>query len=428
MKRSLFLLITLLTLATPLAAADYHWIGGSGNWSDISHWATTSGGVITHDQVPTANDNVYFDANSFTGPGQVVIINNENIFCLNMDWTGATGSPVFQGDGDKVINIFGSLNFIPDMIFDFAGEVRFRAATQDAPLEPAGHHFGKSVIFVGDGGWILQDSIVVDSIIIINDGDLNTNSHNLEADMMHIHIQNSGTLTLGDSKITLNGTNIYYPVADNLFADFVLEIKALNVPFFIDPGNSLIEFTSSEVQVEIESTTPLALNDILFSNTNGEGALTQGYEPVSYGEIRYFNNGRIDLEMSAEHLILSPGKTYQFLSGFTYNIQQITANGNCLGTITIQGTESNGQSATFQSDGQSIEVHYVNLKNTTAAGTSTFTANNSADLGNNTGWTIIPRSVTDLYWVGDGRYLERSHALVANQRWTRGCLYPFRYR
>ena len=63
----------LFSLFLPISAfcADYYWIGGSGNWSDISHWATTSGGTVTHPQVPTANDNVFFDQNSFTAPGSL---------------------------------------------------------------------------------------------------------------------------------------------------------------------------------------------------------------------------------------------------------------------------------------------------------------------------------------------------------------------
>ena len=45
-------------------AANYYWVGGSGNWSDVSRWATNSGGSTFHTQPPTANDDVYFDGNS----------------------------------------------------------------------------------------------------------------------------------------------------------------------------------------------------------------------------------------------------------------------------------------------------------------------------------------------------------------------------
>jgi len=59
---SFILLTTIISRAT-----NYYWVGGSGNWSDYaSHWATTSGGSTFHSQVPTTNDDVFFDANSFT--------------------------------------------------------------------------------------------------------------------------------------------------------------------------------------------------------------------------------------------------------------------------------------------------------------------------------------------------------------------------
>ena len=399
-----------ILIATTLPAADYYWIGGSGNWSDISHWATTSGGFLTHDQVPTAEDDVYFDTSSFTGPDQVVLINNENIFCRRLDWSGATGSPVFRGTADKVINIFGDLHFVPDMVLDFGGEFRFQSATEATTVETADHPMGKSAVFKGSGGWLLAGAMVTDSAIVLNEGHLNTNSQPLESDFLHIRLQNAGQLTLGDSKITLNGKNQYFATNDNLYAIFVLEIRAHGPSFSIDPGNSLIECTSDEVQVDIESVTPLRLNDLLFSNTSGAAALVQGYEPVSYGEIRFNSSARVDFTMSAEHLVLTPGKTYDFLSNNTYSLQQITAAGDCLNTITMQERAGNDGPTVFASNGETIEVDYVNLKGIQATGSSNFIANNSADLGGNSGWTINERSVSNLYWVGDsGNWNDPNH-------------------
>ena len=399
--RHLLLLIPFCCLFTsPTFGADYYWIGGSGNWSDISHWATTSGGGITHSQVPTADDDVYFDINSFTGPGQIVVINNENIFCHNMDWTGATGTPFFQGDASKVINVFAGLNFIADMSFDFDGQIHFRAASTDEPIETAGHPMGNSIFFEGDGGWMLEDSIIVDSLIMLMDGHLNTNNHNLEARYMHVDIQNAGSLSLGNTKITLHGHNLYFNVGNDFIAYFPFDLTAINVPFSVDPGTSLIEFTSNDVETEFSATTPLQFNDIIFSNTSGNGAIVCTDQAVSFGTIQFNSNGRIDQEMSAQHLILSPGKNYRFLGAFTYNLNQITATGNCQATITLEGNIINGQGATFYSDGQAILLDYINLKSINATGSSTYTADNSVDLGDNSGWTIIPRTVQNLYWVG----------------------------
>ena len=53
--------------------ANRYWIGGSGNWSDPSHWSTTSGGTWDA-SVPTSADDVFFDASSHLGPE--LILNN----------------------------------------------------------------------------------------------------------------------------------------------------------------------------------------------------------------------------------------------------------------------------------------------------------------------------------------------------------------
>jgi hypothetical protein len=57
-------LLTFLCSITSLSAADYHWVGGSGNWSDLNHWATTSGGSIHPQIVPSPFDDIFFDGNS----------------------------------------------------------------------------------------------------------------------------------------------------------------------------------------------------------------------------------------------------------------------------------------------------------------------------------------------------------------------------
>ncbi|NRB62996.1 MAG: hypothetical protein HRU40_08250, partial [Saprospiraceae bacterium] len=113
-----FLLIPQLT-----NAIDYYWVGGSGNWSDISHWATSSGGTTFHNVAPTASDNVFFDANSFSGPGQVVLVNNDNIFCQDMSWSQVGGNPTVRATDSRLLNIIGSVQLDGNMIFDFAGDI-----------------------------------------------------------------------------------------------------------------------------------------------------------------------------------------------------------------------------------------------------------------------------------------------------------------
>lgn len=53
----------------PDLLGDRYWIGDTGLWTDTAHWSLTSGGTGGA-PVPTANNDVYFDSNSFTEEGQ----------------------------------------------------------------------------------------------------------------------------------------------------------------------------------------------------------------------------------------------------------------------------------------------------------------------------------------------------------------------
>jgi len=60
-------------------AADFYWVGNSGNWNDASHWSNTSGGTLGTG-TPSSNDDVFFDFNSFTQANQKVTITNNISF------------------------------------------------------------------------------------------------------------------------------------------------------------------------------------------------------------------------------------------------------------------------------------------------------------------------------------------------------------
>ena len=100
----------------------WYWVGGAGNWSDLSHWAATSGGPGNAPcQVPKNPDNVIFDKNSFTAANQRVTI-NINASCDSMIWRdpelsalkpelyiNGTGSPSLR------LDVYGSLFFAAGM-------------------------------------------------------------------------------------------------------------------------------------------------------------------------------------------------------------------------------------------------------------------------------------------------------------------------
>ena len=125
-RLSTLILILLGCLPHILNGADYYWVGGNGNWSDITHWMTTSGGTAQHNDLPTAADNVFFDANSFTAPNQSITIDLPNVFCRDLDFTAVTNNPALAGQAEYILNISGSARLSATMRYNFGGSLSFQ--------------------------------------------------------------------------------------------------------------------------------------------------------------------------------------------------------------------------------------------------------------------------------------------------------------
>ncbi|MEI6767220.1 MAG: hypothetical protein WCM76_16440, partial [Bacteroidota bacterium] len=91
----------------------FYWIGGSGNWTQATHWSFSSGGPACN-LVPGSQNNVFFDANSgFTSTSKTVTIDASNASCRNMDWTNAANVPVLTTtSSSNNLMIYGSLTLI----------------------------------------------------------------------------------------------------------------------------------------------------------------------------------------------------------------------------------------------------------------------------------------------------------------------------
>jgi hypothetical protein len=115
----MFAVLLLITAAFPLHAAKYYWVGGSGNWTDLSHWASTSGGTKQYLTLPGEFDDVIFDANSgFTSTSNVVTMDS-TAHCKDMNWTGATNTPVFTDvNAGFYLYVSGNITLSSGMTFD----------------------------------------------------------------------------------------------------------------------------------------------------------------------------------------------------------------------------------------------------------------------------------------------------------------------
>ncbi len=230
----LLAMLLLMAIQSPsVYALDYYWVGGSGNWSDHNnHWATTSGGNVFHDQVPTSMDNVFFDANSFP-MGGTVTIDPTIIYCMNMTWTGAGNMPTFFCPNDKQVWIYGSLALIPGMVWDVQGQVYFRAFEMGKTILTAGQVFKNHVYFDGSGGeWTLLDEFSTNQYLQIRSGTLRTNDQTVNVLHFQIICYNFSTTSvfLGASTVNIVGSLYIYNYCNSITFDAaILALKKVMI-------------------------------------------------------------------------------------------------------------------------------------------------------------------------------------------------------
>lgn len=72
-----------ITYSTTTAPSTFYWVGDTGTWSDPSHWSRSSGGTSAQ-TVPSSNDYVIIDENSFDGTDldEIVFTKDESVASL----------------------------------------------------------------------------------------------------------------------------------------------------------------------------------------------------------------------------------------------------------------------------------------------------------------------------------------------------------
>ncbi len=391
----LFLFLGLLS--TTLSGADYFWVGGSGDWSEISHWATSSGGTVTHSQAPTADDDVYFDGNSFTAANQIITLNTDFLFCRSMSWQAVSNTPTFIGGDGVRLSVFGSMTLSPDMVFDFNGSIRFTGALTDNRIDFAGHTTDASLEFSGLGGWSLVSAIATNKAITFSQGNFSSNDQEIRCSHFLSSSGDLRLLDLGSSTIIIQpGTN-----ANNNNAT-VLNLNANNFDF---------RATNAVFQLEGPSTTNVILTgdgtlqfgELFLNGATGSAAITlqagnQVAPTVSFSLIEANRQCRFVGDMAIASLRLSPGNNYIFGSQDTFTINNLQATGDCVNRIGLRASNL-ATPAAFQSS-NNLVVEFVAIQSVHAIGSGNFTANDAIDQGSNDGWTINAKPAETLFWIG----------------------------
>ena len=236
--------------------ANRYWIGGTGNWSstNTSNWSATSGGAGGA-SVPTAIDDVFFDANSNFGTGSFTVgmLNSPRV-CRDITISGLDGDMTLAGSGIG-LTVSGSLSFPSTRLTrTYTGTTTFNATVTGKTVTTNGVSFGGTVTFDGTGGeWTLGSSLTTTTGgILVTRGTFSTSATGYSVTAPTFTSSNSNTRT-----INLNSSTISLSALNNTW----LTITTTNLTF--NAGTSTINFTSSSANL---SGGGLTFYDVGFTN------------------------------------------------------------------------------------------------------------------------------------------------------------------
>ncbi len=389
--RGCIIFVISLIYSLNLLGADYYWIGGSGDWSDITHWATSSGGSTQHILVPGVNDIVYFDDNSFNSPNQIVTV-SDHIFCKELHWEKVNNNPAFVGPNSFNINIYGSIYLSGSMSWQIKGSIYLKSSSPETHISLQGILLSSDVIVdISPGTWaILDNSFQSQSGLIFLAGNFDANQQDINAQSLQFNYQSGmHQVNLQGGIMRLSGT-----IANLSFASDFIDLDASGTSITIDAGQSFIRNTGSQL---------INLETVRSVHSNGETVImnSPSWPDSPLFNIRLFefgNAGIINGSNRFDTCKLTAGYTYELASGNTQYVDYLTATGLCSAPILINSSTEGAHASINSSEDQICD--FLRIKDIHIVGSGKFQAKNSRDLGNNSGWQITGPTNLDLYWVG----------------------------
>jgi hypothetical protein len=189
--------------------------------------------------VPTAADDVFFDANSNTGTGAfTVTMATSPRVCNNFTASGLDGTMTLAG-ASIGLTVSGSLTFqATNFNRTYTGVTTFNATTTGNTITTNGVAFGANITFDGTGSWTLGSALNLGSNNInFSRGTLDTSSVGNYSITASSIVYDSGftrTLNLNSSTLTLSG-------------NFPLNYGNLTSGLTLNAGTSQINLSSNSV-------------------------------------------------------------------------------------------------------------------------------------------------------------------------------------
>jgi hypothetical protein len=352
--------------------ADRYWILGTGSWSstNTANWSDSSGGLGGF-SVPTAADNVFFDANSnVLATAFTVTMTNTPRVCNDFTASGLDGAMTLAGSNVD-LTVSGSL-FFPTTNFSrtYTGTTTFNATTTGKTITTNGKIL-VVVTFNGLGGdWTLQSAFSSNNICTLTNGTLNLNGKTFTTTVRF----STGT---GTKNLTFNGGTV---ISTGAGAAGFNNSAPTGFTTTAGTGVGTISMTAATAKTFVGGGSTFNCT----INQGGAGALT------ITGSNTFSN---ITNTVQPASILFTAGTTNTFSS---FSLSGTAGNLITIGSVTAASHTLSKASGTVSSDYLSIS------RSTATGGASWYAGANSTDGGNNAGWVFTAPPAPS---AGNGNFL-----------------------
>lgn len=349
--------------------ASVFWVGGTGTWdaSSTTHWSTSSGGA-TGAAVPTAADDVVFDANSGTG----TVTLNASVPCRSLVSPSSTLKTFLHNAGFTLS--IGTSTVNGTTAFDYSGFTTYTAASPatsiialvstnatQLSLTRGTVTLPSLTVNGAAGSWSQVDGMLISQFgaFLHTAGSYTTNNQTLSMGVWTFNGSTTRAITLGTSAVSVTSA----------------------------AAATLMAFATAGATVSAASST------ITFTNAGNGAVATITPNAFTFGTFIIAGTSAFTITVNSSSTfgtlkILNGPKTINMVATGTKTVTNFFATGSAGNLITIQSTV--GASAwTLSKASGTVQCDFLSLKDSTASGGAVFYAGaNSTSVSGNTGWTF----------------------------------------
>lgn len=415
LSQSLFLILFSLIMATvTVDAQDFYWVGGSGDWDDITHWSKESAsiGIVPTGAIPDDNTIVIIDEFSGLDIGNTLTVPPGTFEVHSINVTSQKGfTLLFDGSSGNstTMNVYGDLTLTTTMFLSYTSASRFH---NNWIFDGSGNHAiytgGKdlnAIEFLHVNGIYTQiDDILSSEHIRMHAGTWNTQGFDVTSEIL-LFLDNFGSSNPRVKTFSTSGSDIY---ADEWNSTFTYGSLTLNGSHTIYAkqflGSRILSGTGlDEIHLlELPDAQPAGTSVIEYNNFDCYACVVDKIIVEDTGNTRL----ACPFTVNQEFTVLNTGSTIQF-NGGNSRPNNIIINGS-ITTPVVSGCDSKtifenayNQYTSLERVSGTLDISDAILDNIQATGGATFNLIDGVLLGSSSGWNVTNNQAPlDYEWIG----------------------------